>query len=211
MKLKKLAYWTGLSQADGWMKRNKSSFLIEIESIDFILIKRFQTISKEIFNSKSSIFKRNKKDVWSCKIGITKLIPMFEKNKIYFSDPPMPPKIFCENDKLFGSYLAGIIDGDGDVRIKRPKYPQCTIRISSGKFPKDLSISIKERLKCSTLITKRSRVSKIGNRKIYGTWYELEFYISSKNAEFIKKYVLPNLILERKSNKIRNFLTIREF
>ena len=137
-----------------------------------------------------------------------KSVPLFKSLDINFQDPPKPPSWVKEKINLFGSYLAGIIDGDGDVRIKRRKYPQYMVRITSGSEQTDLTVNIEKFLRCSTTITKRTRKSFYAkeNRYIHGTSYSLEFLISSKNIEFVKRFILPYINLSRKHNRIKNFI-----
>jgi hypothetical protein len=135
---------------------------------------------------------------------VNSFLSLFEELDISFKDPPKPPN-WAKNE-LFGAYLAGLIDGDGDVRITRPKYPQCVIRISSSKKQADLKEFIEKIMNCKVSINNHFRETKIGERTIKGRWSTLEFYVSSRNKEFIMKYVLPNIALEYKKNKILEYV-----
>jgi len=207
------AYWVGLVQSDGSFRKKvygkKISHLICFASKDRILVESFQKISADFLNRHAKIFSRSNQDIWFCEIGVARLLNLFESLDIKFTDPPIPPEWVKENPKLFGAYLAGVIDGDGNIRIKRPKYPQCAIRISSGTPQIELRNSIIELLGCSAWITKKHQraLFKKENRMIEGTSYDLEFVVSSKNINFIKLNILPNIRLIRKSEPLGTFIS----
>lgn len=213
-----LAYWVGLAQSDGSLKtykykKNTKSFeeiRLDLEVKDKILTEKFQEINKTIFGRTSKIYKLNKK-YWTCHISVKRLTPLFQFLGIKFSDPPIPPKWTAESPIFFGAYLAGLIDGDGDIRIKRKKYPQCVIRINSGSEQVILAKLIKAILNCSTSITKRQKKSYFSkeNRIIEGTWFELEFLVSFKNIKYIIQWVMPFINLSRKKEKLLNFINKR--
>jgi len=206
------AYWVGLVQSDGSFRKKvygkKISYLICFAAKDRILVESFQKISADFLNRHAKIFNRSNQDIWFCEIGVARLLDLFKSLDIKFTDPPAPPKWIKQNLELFGAYLAGVIDGDGNVRIKRPKYPQCAIRISSGTPQIELRNSIIELLGCSAWITKKQKraLFKKENRIIEGTSYDLEFLVSSKTIKFIKSFVLPYVQLDRKSEKLESFI-----
>ena len=209
---KEFAYWIGLVQADGSLRKrsykNKIIFILEFQNKDKILVEAFQKICKEFLQRHPSIFHRRPINQWICDVGVTRLLSLFDSLDISFDDPPSPPK-WAENDpNLFGAYLAGVIDGDGNIRIKRPKYPQCAIRITSGKKQTGLSESITKIMNCSVNIIRRHRKMffKKENRIIEGTWYDMEFLVSSKTIEFVKSFILPHIKLNRKSKKLKSFI-----
>lgn len=212
-----LAYWCGLVQADGYFKkkrqRGRDNYLIVFAVKDKILVEAFQKISASVLGRNTVIYKRRNLNLFVCEIGVTRLIPLFEALDVRFDNPPKPPKWILDDLRLFGAYLAGLIDGDGNVRIKRPEYLQCGIRITSGSRPKCLRASIKRMLGCGACITKRHNRSffKKGNRIIEGSWYDLEFLVSSKTKDFIEQNVLPNIRLSRKSEPIRKFISDSRF
>lgn len=123
-------------------------------------------------------------------------------------DPPRPPLWIIDRKHLAGAYLAGVIDGDGDIRIKRKKYPQCAIRITSSKPQLSLSKFIRFVLGCSVSIThmKRKVFIKMSRKFVNGEYYVLEFLVSSKNKDFIKRFVLPEISLKWKKEKLTKFL-----
>lgn len=114
-----------------------------------------------------------------------------------------------EDFRLFGPYLAGLIDGDGDIRIKRPKYPQCAVRISTGKKPQELAEVIRKMLRCSVYVEKKTQLKFLEGRKFFGTCYRLEFLISSKNLDIVQRYILPNITIKHKKDKLQHFIDSR--
>ena len=210
IKTLKFAYWVGVAQSDGYFKeyydkkRKQTSFIISLKvgKKSLPMLKNFIEISKKYLNRESAIFK-NKMEVWECHIGVKKLLNLFKSLDIKFSDPPIPPNWIIKDSNLFGSYLAGLIDGDGDVRIKRPKHPQCVIRISSYKPQFELAEKIRKMLKCKVSISKRIKF-------IRHKWYSLEFYVSKKNYAFIQKFVIPFIKLSYKADKIQNFINSKK-
>jgi len=210
----KLAYWVGVAQSDGYLKKYRSKatknvlylLSLDVSEPSLLMLRRFQVLSSELFNRNASIFKRGTRHVWSYHIGIGKLLPIFEKLDISFGRQPRQPS-WCKGEPEFlGAYLAGLIDGDGDVRIKRSRYPQCVIRITSGFRQSELAKAIRETLQCSVAITFRKGERVLKGRKIHGTWYEMEFYVSLKNHEFIEQFVLPHLMLPYKKVKLETFI-----
>lgn len=208
----KFCYWIGLAQSDGCLKEvflkkiNYVRYSIDIASKDVILLKTFQRISNKFLKRNGTIWYEKRTDTNVFRACVKRILHLFPKLDIDFTDPPKPPKWLTKNKKLFGAYLAGIIDGDGDIRTKRPKYPQCVIRIASGKFQEEFCEAIKILLSCRCGITRRYRETALNDRKISGTSYALEFYVSRKNMDLIKKYVLPWILLSRKREKLSNFI-----
>ena len=114
-----------------------------------------------------------------------------------------------EDCAFFGAYLAGVIDGDGDIRLKIPQYPQCVIRINSGFYAENLLYSLKSKLNINTSILKQYNENTYEDRKISGYSYGLEFCVSSKNCDFFERYVLDNMSLFYKKDKITNHINFQ--
>ncbi|MBI2546986.1 MAG: hypothetical protein HYW23_00905 [Candidatus Aenigmarchaeota archaeon] len=208
-----LAYWMGVLQSDGCLttrkyRDRKSQIIVKVEVApkSLEMVKKFSQLSELIFDRKAKIFELGS-GKFKFSIGVSQLIPIFERLDIDARDPPRPPVWVSADYTKFGAYLAGLIDGDGDVRIKRSKYPQCVVRITSGKAQIFLQKAVKEMLKCGVTITHRSGVSMLGDRKIVGKWYCMEFVVSKKTRDFIKKYILPEMTIEHKIRKLTDFLS----
>jgi hypothetical protein len=166
----------------------------------------FREISYKVFQRKIGIFKEHDREVWGCVLSVKNLLYTFDELDITFGDPPIPPAWSLCDNSLFGAYLAGIIDGDGDVRIKRKSYPQCAIRITSGKIQEILIDSVKKILNCGVSASYREKISELDGRTIAGHENVLEFYVSSKNYAFMMDYVIPYLKISYKKNKIENYI-----
>jgi len=165
------------------------------------MILKFCKISNELFNKRVSITK-NKHGQYVCRVYIRKLLKIFKKINIIFTKAPAPPICIKNSNLNFGAYLAGIIDGDGHVKLKRNKdrhIPQCAVIISNGEPQHELAKSIRDNLNCKVQIVKRTK------KKRKGTWFELTFYISRKtNLLHVKRYVLPFIALPHKRIRIRH-------
>ena len=208
------AYWLGLFHADGsltkWTKKNdKVQYYLHFENTSEILVKQFQ-IGLKYFKRFPKYFKRKTVKLFTCKASVNLLLPILSlfnitRPKKLFD----PPNWIYENIELFGAYLAGLIDGDGDVRVKRPKYPQCVIRITSKYPQRNLAKLIEERFKCKIQISSVKRKAVLNKRTISSIFSRLEFYVSSKNFGHILKYVIPFIKLSYKREKLLSFIKDR--
>jgi hypothetical protein len=160
-----LAYWIGVAQTDGYFKKQNYKkkqiiryyICLSVAESSIEMLEKFKKVSKEIFYLKGSLWKNHKRNLTTYKFGCKNLLHLFKSLDIDFNDPPKPPSWIIEEEKYFGAYLAGIIDGDGNVEVKRPQYPQCMIRIYSSCKQEELIKSIKDHLTCSVyqhIITK---------------------------------------------------------
>ena len=212
---KDLGYWVGVVQSDGWLSKTRRknhgiNYLIKLGVITSIpMLEKFREISRKVFNKNNKSWKNKKTGYVEFKFGAKKLLPIFDKLNIDFSDPPNPPNWCLKNIEYFGAYLAGVIDGDGDVRIKRPKYPQCAIRISSGSPQLNLQKAINQILNCSSNIIMVRKIRTLGKYTFLSTVYVLEFNVSRKNMDFIEVYVVPHLAMKHKKNKILSYIKMK--
>lgn len=210
----KLAYWVGVAQTDGCLNKRKINGKIKI-SVDLgvneksmNMMNKFREYNFDLFGRNPVLFYNRKDNIHVFRMGASKLLQFFKDNEIDFSDPPKPPKWVISNRKLFGAYLAGTIDGDGDVRIKG-EYPQCFVRISSGGKQDELRAAILENMGCGVHICKRSSVRNLNGREIRGTWFELEFCVSRKNMIFFKDFIVNHVAIDHKRNKLKKFIENR--
>jgi len=203
------SYFVGAIQGDGsrWdffdKKMNYMRNGLSFNSIDFILVKKMSFIMNKAFKRKTNVY--HKKDgSFGFTTSIKTLLKTFQSLEIDFKDPPKPPSWILKNIKFFGPYLAGVIDTDGSVCIKRKKYPQCKIKIISGHPQVELKSSIEKILNCKASIEDSGKIM-----KSTGKWYpgfDLVFLVSSKNNEIFRKYIVPHIQLERKKNIIELYL-----
>lgn len=210
--LEELSYWIGIVQSDGsfskYLEGKKERYRVSMgvgpKSIN--MLRRFVNSSQKLFWRKTKIWKMNDRDSYIAHISVNSILHVFENFSIKFGDPPTPPAWMKTNISFFGPYLAGVIDGDGDIRIRRPKYPQLAIRITSGKHPGVLTDSIRSILNCGVSISRQERYSVLQGRHIHGKCHVLEFVVSHKNIELFKKFVLPHILIPHKKSRIEQFM-----
>jgi len=215
MKKPEVCYWLGLAQSDGYFKKHyveqhsKFTHVITLSMKDLEPVVCFQRISKDFWGRDAKIHKDNRPNANSfyITIGVSRLLKYFSNMQLDFSDPPKPPKWIANDVRLFGAYIAGIIDGDGSVKVKRPQYPQCLVKISSGSPQNELKDTIEYLFNCRCSIMKQYREVMLNGNLIKGTCYNLEFCVSNKNIEIFQKYVLPWIQIPRKRDKITSFLS----
>ncbi len=207
------AYWLGVAQSDGHLwsgfvnkKRKRPSkathLVLEVGAPSTQMIIAFKKTSGELFGAKAEIKSRTKLvhgrpfEVKMFILGLTRQMPSLAG--VVFNE--INPPLAFASPSLFGAYLAGVIDGDGNVRIadKRPKYGfHCEIRITSHNEPPALKAQI-ERLGCRASCKKLNQANA----------FVLTFYINSKNKAFIETHVLPFIAIERKKLVIANALAV---
>lgn len=215
---KDLAYWTGVVQSDGYFweynyrEKNFIELRFSISKRSLPMLKKFKEISKKCLNRNSRIYESSRPNERLFHIGIKSLLPEFKKlNIILSSNEFIAPKWAINKQQYFGAYLAGLIDGDGSIVVKRPDYPQCAITIYSGLWQNQLEKTIRKILNCSTYQVKTHKkfYSKSLKRHIEGTSYSLVFYVSSKTVRFISQFVLPYIQLNHKRKILQNFINSR--
>lgn len=216
-----ISYFIGVLHSDGCIynfydKKDKfirHRFSIGVEEKSLPMVEKVQKIMKEQFKRNVKILSRGKNEYGNncfyLQTGINRLLPRFsllEINKNFL------PKTIMHNKKLFCAYLAGLIDGDGTICIKRPKYPQCNIRIASEKNSKYLKILIEKFLNCKCWINKVIVDSLMGKplRKVHGSCFNYNFYLSSKNLKDFKDNVYPFIQIKHKKNIIEKFFRMKE-
>jgi len=209
-----LAYFIGVMQGDGCRYSytiksgiDKGRVLEKLELVvkDIEMIKKAKDIFDSIFARKTKMFKMST-GYFKIMYSVKSLEDSFKILDIDFKDPPKPPTWVKEDVKFFGPYLAGVIDADGSVSIKRPKYPQCRIRIISGSPQLDLEKSIETLLGCGASIYKLKVVDK--KCGISGFGFDLDFVLSSKITPKFVKYVLPYIQIPRKREMVIKYLKI---
>lgn len=211
-----LAYWVGVVQSDGcltrYVKTDKipSEITLGVCEKSLPMLKKFQEISFNIFKRHSKIWKTKGLDEWRFHIGVKRLLLIFQRLNINF-DLFIPPNWCLNEPKFFGAYLSGLIDGDGDIRIKRPKSPQCVIRITSGDWQNFLEENIQRFLNCGVSQTEinRKRFDNSFNRFVESNYKELEFCVTPKNFGFILNFLVPYIQLDYKKEKILSYIKMR--
>jgi len=215
-----LSYWVGVMQSDGYFEkytdcykktRYNARVVVSPESSSMLI--KFKRISKKIFKRDSKIFRMRTTNKISFKIGIGQFLKELAVLDIKFGDPPKPPKWTLECPNLFGAYLAGIVDVDGNIRMtfnKTKNYFQCFIRIFSAHPQDELAQAIEQNLNCKVYQDFDEETNIIEGRKVRGKTYYLQFCVSTKNWKFFNKFVKSHLTLEHKCNTLNKYLKIVE-
>lgn len=206
-----LAYWTGVIQTDGSLKYSKKfkywriSLYVSSKSLE--MLKKIQELTPKLIERQSHIWKDKKEDTFYWHVGVKEFLKsrVFEIFDISFDDPPKPPFWCLQEDRLFGAYLAGLLDGDGCIFIVKRRDDgrfDCRAQITSGDMQMELRDAIESILGCSVRMWKCHPIS-------WEKGYHLDFLVSSKTIEFIQKYVLPWIQISRKRQVIEKFMEIR--
>ena len=218
MKREDLAYFIGVLHSDGciftYSFRNKTRqrYILDVGKKSLPMLKKVNDIFREGFGRKLKVRKKlhkNEKPTFLIEVGIANLRDTFARLKI--DKEKLAPWV-KNNQRFFCAYLAGVIDGDGDIFIKRPQYPQCRIRITAGEELPELMKLIRRHLKCfcnvervivSTYALPRPKIK-------FGIGYRHCFYLSLKNMKLFKKFVLPHITIKHKRRKLLEFYKLQE-
>ena len=197
-----LAYFIGVIHSDGcfYKFKDKIKKRIQIRLILYVGEKsipmsiKFKKILFEQFDRNVNIRKVPNKESYVIQTSINKLWPIFKN----WNKNIIPPQIKKESN-LFGAYLAGLIDGDGHIKIKKNEnsrtIPQHVIKIASDRKLKELKKLIELHFNCSVHFENDKR------SKAFNTC----FYISKKNIKMIMKNTFPHLVLQHKKQRIKNY------
>jgi len=199
---KDLAYMIGAINSDGCIyffnnkKRNmiiaRLEFTIGAKSMP--MLEKVQDVLLEHFKKRTTIQVRNYKNSYALHTSINRHLTAF----LSWEDYKIPAEIKSDA-YLFGAYLAGLIDGDGYVKTKHNidrKRPQSVIKIASDRPLEGISTLIQKYAAC--------KVHFEHNKKNKGV--QTCFYVTKKNAKFLKDCVLPNLAITHKIEALSNML-----
>jgi len=216
-----ISYLIGVLHTDGCIykfydkkeNRIRHRFSIYVEEKSVPMVEKVQNVLSKEFQRNVKILSRGKNEYGNncfyLQTGINKLLPTF--SLLGISKNTLPLEIH-QDKKLFCAYLSGVIDGDGNICIKRPQYPQCRIRIATGKKIKYLKTLIEEHLNCKCFVNKVIVDSVIGvpPRKVHGECFYYDFYLSSKNYNEFKNLVYPFIQIKHKKKVIERFFKIKD-
>jgi hypothetical protein len=214
----RVAYFIGALQSDGTFhlfkdkKRKRKVYRIrfQVGEKSLPMLKYLQQIFAIDFDRKLKINFDGVNDygtkIYTLGTSVNELLPQLSalgvhKYKI--------AKEIATNKRLFCTYLAGLIDGDGDICIKRPKYPQCEIRITAGKPMYKVKQLISHFLDCGVRIEKIEGNSIIEGRLVHSTGCRHCFYLSSKNFYDFIRYVYPHIQIDHKRKVLQKFFKIK--
>jgi len=200
-----ISYFIGVLHSDGCIylfndkKRNKIQIRLTLKigerSIPMAL--KFQKVLFDYFNRTVNLRKLPNRNAYCIQTSINRDWDIFKdwnKGKI--------PEDIKINKISFGAYLAGLIDGDGHIKIKKNKdriIPQCVIRIADNKPLIEVGILIEKYLKCNVHFVYQKE-----NKCV-----ETCFYVSKKNINFVRDYILPHIELTHKIHSLKKFLELK--
>lgn len=204
---KNLAYFLGVLHSDGCiyvfndkkenLKRIKLALDVGNRSIPMAM--KFKNILFDYFGRKVNLRKKHTKNTYRLNTSINRIWYIFKRWYKY-----KVPKSITKNPYLFGAYLGGLIDGDGYVKIKHNiknrVTPQCVIKIASNRSLKKIKDLIELHLDCNV----HFEFDK--NNKGVDTC----FYVSKKNIDYVKTFVLPHMTIPHKIDSLNNFFQMKE-
>ena len=206
-----LAYLVGVMQGDGCLysykdrtRKDSTRTILMLGAKDIEMVQKARDIFVALFKREVKICKKST-GIFDFHTSVKTLLTQFEELDIEFKDPPKPPFWVKHDIKLFGPYLAGLIDADGSISIKRPKYPQCRVRIISGHSQSELEKSIERILGCHASIYKSTTYVKVWDK--WTSAFDLDFVLSPKIIPTFSEYILPYIQIPRKRDKVIKYLT----
>ncbi len=201
-----IAYLIGVLQSDGCIyefydkKRNRLHIRLNlgVGKNSLPMSEKFKQTLKKSLNITVNIRKApSAKNAYVIQTSINRTAEIFREWK----KEELNNEI-SQNIKLFGAYLAGLIDGDGHIKVKHNndrKIPQCIIKIAEDRPMKTLQQLLYKFFNCKSYFEKHN------NSKCVETC----FYISKKNIDTFYKYVYPHVTIKHKVERLDCFLKLK--
>lgn len=201
-----IAYFIGVLHSDGCIyifndkKRNKKQIrlILGIGSKSIPMALKFKKILFDYFGRTVNLRKIPNRDAYAIQTSINSIWHIFEN-----WDNMKIPKQIGKNKVIFSAYLAGLIDGDGNIKIKHNTkdriIPQCIIRISNNRKLIKIKILIENHLNCKVHFEYKK-----GTKGV-----DTCFYISKKNIKFIEDYIYPHIVLPHKMERLEKFFKMK--
>jgi hypothetical protein len=197
----KIAYFIGVLHSDGCLyefydkKRNRKQIRLNltISKRSLPMAVKFKEILAEKLNRKLNIRKKPCDGSFCMQTSVNRLAPIFKE----WMKEELNNEI-SERIELFGAYLAGLIDGDGHIKIKHikgRKMPQCLIRIAEDHPLQNVQNLLTKFFNCKTHFVKHKTSNCV----------ETCFLVSRINKDLFYKYVYPHLTLEHKIMRLDEF------
>ncbi|GEM_PF-1051989 len=212
-----LAYWLGVAQTDGSYftglvnkKRIRPTMghheNLQVSEKSREMIEKFVHISSKLFESKATIRNIVKKvngkefQALSYNLGIASKIEEINSLGLNLKEI-VPPSLVSPTQ--IGAYLAAVIDGDGSVKLKYKNgvTPEFYIKIFSNNEPIELASFIEDKFKIKT------HCRKIRNSDCY----ELEFMVTYTNQDFFTSFIIPEMAITKKRQKIEQYIKMRRY
>ncbi|MBW2982620.1 hypothetical protein KY343_07080 [Candidatus Woesearchaeota archaeon] len=196
-----IAYFIGILHSDGCIynlfdkKRDRKIIRLNLtigkKSISMAL--KFKKILFDYFNRTVNLRKVPNKNSYVIQTSINRI-----KHVLKNWNEKIPLEI-KRDSSLFGAYLAGLIDGDGYIKLKNNTtdriVPQCIIKIASDHPMVDVKNSIISHIGCNVHFEYKK-----GNKGV-----DTCFYISKKSIGYIKNYIFPHIVIDYKLNTLEKF------
>jgi hypothetical protein len=199
------AYWLGFITADGCIRYNGKAYLIKfcLHKQDTDYLKKFQ----KFCGSNHPIYSKNENYLDFC----------FSSEQMFYdieSYGIVPRKTYAKHsfiskipDRYKHCFIAGLFDGDGTV-IRRRKtvkykdkkyiYEMCAVRVLSNyNTMKDIEKYVANNFNFKTLKVKNNYKNML---------FSIEWSSQNDLKEFYKMYSLSPIRMERKYDKLSNFL-----
>jgi len=201
-----VAYLIGVLQSDGCIyefyerktNRHRIRLSLGVGMNSLPMSEKFKRILAESLNIHVTIRKSpSRENSYQIQTSINRKAKLFREWKKEELNNEISNKI-----ELFGAYLAGLIDGDGHVKIKNNHdrdIPQCIIRIAEDRPMKTLQQLILKFFNCQVHFEKNA------DSKCVQTC----FYISKRNIVLFYKYVYPHLTLKHKLWRLSRYLEMK--
>ncbi len=200
---KDVAYFIGVLHSDGCIYHfhdKKKPNLVRIRLLlgvgykSLPMTRAFKKILSQKFGRKVNIRRAPNRNLFVIQTSINNLYSAF----IQWENGKLPEEIRLSS-RLFGAYLAGLIDGDGSLTLKNNKdrrLKQLVIRIAS----QDKLFEVKE-------LIERYTPSKVHFQN-YRTrnCYDTSFYVTYKNLLFLEQQVFPNVRILYKKKRFEKYI-----
>ena len=190
-----IAYVIGVIHSDGCFykfkdkkrKRNIMRLNLTVGRKSLLMAQKFKSLLLRNFNISVNIRKKPNKESYVIQTSVNNWWTIFQ----YWDKGQIPIEI-QKSHKLFGVYLAGLVDGDGFIQIKNNTkdriLPQCVIKISASEPLHLIKELIELHMKCSVHYEFDKRSNCI----------DTCFYVSYKSIDFIRKFMYPHVTLKHK-------------
>jgi hypothetical protein len=197
-----VAYFLGVLHSDGCIytfnnkvtNRKQIRINLGVGKRSIPMSKKFAQIFLSSFGRTVNIRKVPNKESYVIQTSINRLWYLFKN----WNNEKIPIEI-QKNKILFCTYLAGLIDGDGHIKIKNNIdriLPQCRVRISSSHPLIPVGNLIKKYLNCAVHYYYVKTENSV----------DTCFYVSKKNIYDVKKYVIANMVLPHKIDRFNEYL-----
>ena len=210
-----IAYFIGVLHSDGslyhylFRNRVRHRFELFVGERSLPMLRKTRRIISSEFSRKLKIMDRgfvnSTERMFSLQLSVTRLLPEFQMLGIDKSTRPL----WLEDSRdLFCAYLAGVIDGDGDITIRKGSHPRCRIRITAGEKLVELAKLVQHHLSCGCCIEPFwASTASLGRKNAeLRRAYKHSFLLSPKNKSVVEYKLYPHLTLRHKKQKLLSYL-----